>query len=108
MDIGAWCATEHTHTFLVVTTAEVLLTSGGWRPRMLLNGLRGTGQFPTPTLALPARSDPASHGPVSEFTREPVTQIDLCLQPPQELLASDQLDTKTFRMNSFMIYLYDI
>ena len=51
MDIGAWCATEHTHTFLVVTTAEVLLTSGGWRPRMLLNGLRGTGQFPTPTLA---------------------------------------------------------
>ena len=52
----------------------------------------------------PARNDPASHGPVSEFTCEPVTQIDLCLQPPQELLASDQLDTKIFHMNSFMIY----
>ena len=48
----------------------------------------------------PARSDPASNGP--EFTREPVIQINLCLQPP--LLASDQLGTKIFCMNSFMTY----
>ena len=40
--------TPHGHTFLVVTTGEVLLTSSGRRPRVLLKGLQGTGQFPAP------------------------------------------------------------
>lgn len=33
-------------TFGVVTTEKVLLTSGGWRPGLLLSFLQGTGRPP--------------------------------------------------------------